>query len=109
MDLWHAFPTACLFLCWGMYNRKRMRILHVSSARAYGGGERHFIDLTRGLAARGHEVFAAFRPTCEWKGRLEYLPAEHLFKVSIRNSFGVLSAMRIADFVRENKIEIVHA
>jgi glycosyltransferase involved in cell wall biosynthesis len=86
-----------------------MRILHVSSARSYGGGERHFIDLTRGLAARGHEVFAAFRPTCEWKGRLEYLPAEHLFKVSIRNSFGVLSAMRIADFVRENKIEIVHA
>jgi L-malate glycosyltransferase len=86
-----------------------MRILHVSSARSYGGGERHFIDLTRGLAARGHEVYAAFRPTCEWKGRLEYLPADHQFKVSIRNSFGVLSAMRIADFVRENKIEIVHA
>ena len=86
-----------------------MRILHVSSARTYGGGERHFIDLTRGLAGRGHEVFAAFRPTCEWKGRLDFIPAERLFKVSIRNSFGVLSAMRIADFVRENKIEIVHA
>ncbi len=44
-----------------------------------------------------------------WKGRLDFLPAEKVFQVSIRNSFGILSAMRIADFVSENKIEIVHA
>jgi glycosyltransferase involved in cell wall biosynthesis len=86
-----------------------MRILHVSSARTFGGGERHFVDLTRGLTERGHDVFAALRPTCGWKDRLDFLPPEHLYKVSIRNSFGVLSAMRIADFVRENKIDIVHA
>ena len=86
-----------------------MRILHVSSARTFGGGERHFVDLTRGLSERGHEVYAALRPTCSWKGRLDFLPPERLYQVSIRNSFGVLSAMRIADFVRENKIEIVHA
>ena len=86
-----------------------MRILHVSSARTFGGGERHFVDLTRGLTERGHEVYAALRPTCSWKSRLDFLPPERLYQVSIRNSFGVLSAMRIADFVRENKIEIVHA
>jgi len=86
-----------------------MRILHVSSARTFGGGERHFVDLTRGLSERGHEVYAALRPTCSWKGRLDFLPPERLYQVSIRNSFGVLSAMRIADFVRERKIEIVHA
>ena len=86
-----------------------MRILHVSSARTFGGGERHFVDLTRGLTERGHEVYAALRPTCSWKNRLDFLPPESLYQVSIRNSFGVLSAMRIADFVRENKIDIVHA
>jgi len=86
-----------------------MRILHVSSAKTYGGGERHLVDLTRGLQSRGHEVFAAIRPTCKWKERLEHLPHENIFEVSIRNSFGVLSAIRIADFVRENKIEIIHA
>ncbi len=86
-----------------------MRILHVSSARTFGGGERHFVDLTRGLRERGHDVFAALRPTCTWKQRLDFLPVDGLFEVSIRNSFGVLSAIRIADFVRENKIEIVHA
>jgi glycosyltransferase involved in cell wall biosynthesis len=92
-----------------MYNLAGMRILHVSSARTYGGGERHFVDLTRGLAARGHDIFVAYRPTSEWKHELDFLPRERHFKVSIRNSFGVLSAMRIADFIRENQIEIVHA
>ena len=86
-----------------------MRILHVSSARTYGGGERHFVDLTRGLVARGHDVFVAYRPTSEWKHELDFLPRERHFKVSIRNSFGVLSAIRIADFIRENQIEIIHA
>jgi glycosyltransferase involved in cell wall biosynthesis len=86
-----------------------MRILHVSSANTYGGGERHFVDLCRELQARGHEVFAALRPTNEWQKRLDFLPPENLLHVSIRNSFGVLSAMRIAEFVRDNRIEIVHA
>jgi glycosyltransferase involved in cell wall biosynthesis len=86
-----------------------MRILHVSSARTYGGGERHFVDLTRGLVARGHDIFVAYRPTSEWKHELDFLPRERHFKVSIRNSFGVLSAIRIADFIRENRIEIIHA
>jgi glycosyltransferase involved in cell wall biosynthesis len=86
-----------------------MRVLHISSAKTYGGGERHFVDLCRGLQSRGHEVFAALRPTNEWQGRLDFIPPENVLHVSIRNSFGVLSAMRIAEFVRDNKIEIVHA
>jgi glycosyltransferase involved in cell wall biosynthesis len=86
-----------------------MRILQISSARVYGGGERHFVDLCRGLAARGHEVFVALRPTNEWQHRLDFLPPENILHVSIRNSFGVLSAIRIADYIRDKKIEVVHA
>jgi glycosyltransferase involved in cell wall biosynthesis len=86
-----------------------MRILQISSSRTFGGGERHVADLARGLVDRGHEVFAALRPTNEWQHRLGFLSAEQIMHVSIRNSFGVLSSMRIADFVRQNKIEIVHA
>ena len=66
-------------------------------------------DLARGLAERGHEIFVALRPTNEWQHRLGFLPPENIMHVSIRNSFGVLSSMRIADFVRQNKIDIVHA
>ncbi len=86
-----------------------MRILHVSSSRTFGGGERHVADLTRGLAERGHAIFVALRPTNEWQHRLGFLPPENIMHVSIRNSFGVLSSMRIAEFVRQNKIDIVHA
>ncbi len=86
-----------------------MRILQVSSAKAFGGGERHFVDLARALTERGHDVFAAVRPTSEWQKRLDLLPAEHLLQVSIRNSFGIFSATRIAAFARENNIDIIHA
>lgn len=86
-----------------------MRILHVSSARTFGGGERHVADLCRGLQERGHGMFVALRPTNEWQHRLSFLPPENIMHVSIRNSFGVLSSMRIADFVKLNEIEIVHA
>ena len=86
-----------------------MRILQISSARNFGGGERHFVDLCRGLTARGHEVFAALRPTNEWQARLDFLPPENILHVSLRNSFGVLSAQKIAEFVREKNVEIVHA
>lgn len=87
----------------------QMRILQISSAKIFGGGERHFVDLCRGLQARGHTVFAALRPTNEWQSRLDFLPAENILHVSIRNSFGILSANKIGGFIRDNEIDIVHA
>lgn len=86
-----------------------MRILQVSSAKTYGGGERHFVDLCRGLHERGHEVYAALRPTNQWQARLSFLPPDKIMHVSIRNSFGVLSAIRISEFAKENDIDVVHA
>jgi L-malate glycosyltransferase len=86
-----------------------MRILHISSVRTFGGGERHLIDLTRGLSARGHEIFVALRPTNEWQERFDFLPPENIFHASIRNSFGIFSAQRIAKFISEKNIEIIHA
>ena len=86
-----------------------MRILHISSARHYTGTERHIVDLCRNLAARGHEVFVALRPTSDWRHRLTFVPDENILQVSVRNSFGILSAIKIADFAREKNIDIVHA
>lgn len=86
-----------------------MKILQISSAKNFGGGEKHFVDLCKGLQARGHEVFAVTRPSNEWNERLNFLPKENIRHVSIRNSFGIFSAQKIARFIRQNNIEIVHA
>ena len=69
----------------------------------------HPRDLCRGLAERGIETFVALRPTNNWQSRLDFLPAENIFHVSIRNSFGVFSARRIAEFARQHEIDIIHA
>ena len=86
-----------------------MKILHISSAKTYGGGERHLVDLCRELVTRGHEVYVALRPTSEWQDRLDFLPPGNFLHVSIRNSFGMFSAKRIARFVEDQGIDIVHA
>ena len=86
-----------------------MRILQITSAKTFGGGERHLVDLCRGLSARGHDVFVAIRPTNEWQEKFDFLPPENILRVSLRNSLGVLSARRIAAFTRKNKIQIIHA
>jgi len=86
-----------------------VKILQISSAKNFGGGEKHFVDLSRGMKTRGHEIFVALRPTNEWQARLDFVPPENILHVSLRNSLGVLSAQKIAEFIVENNIEIVHA
>ena len=86
-----------------------VRILHISSAKTFGGGERHLVDLCRELHLRGHDIFVALRPTNEWEDRLSFIPPEHILHVSIRNSFGMFSAKRIAAFIDKHGIQIVHA
>jgi len=86
-----------------------VRILQISSAKTFGGGERHFVDLCRELADRGHDVFVALRPTNEWQDRLDFIPPENFLYVSIRNSFGMFSAKRIGRFIEKAEIDLVHA
>lgn len=86
-----------------------MRILYISSASTFGGGERHVVDLAREMAGRGHEVFVALRPTNQWQDRFDFLGEDRIFHVSVRNSFGMMSANRIARFMRRNEVDLLHA
>ena len=85
---------------------KRLRVLQISSALSIGGGEKHLIDLTRGLTERGHDVFVAVRPRSPLVERLEGIK---VFTVPLRNSFDILSASQLKKIIRENEIGIVHA
>lgn len=86
-----------------------MRILQISSAAEFGGAEKHLVDLAKGLAELGDEVFIALRPASLWRARFEFLPQERLLSLPLRNALDVFSARRLARFVKENRIEIVHA
>lgn len=86
-----------------------MRILQISSAKNFGGGEKHLHDLSKGLVERGHEIFVAARPSAVWLDKFAFLPAESIFKIPLRNSFDIFSARRLAKIIQENDIEIVHA
>jgi len=86
-----------------------VRILYISSALTFGGGERHVVDLAHEMSARGHEVFIALRPTNQWEERFDFVPAERRLHVSVRNSFGMMSANRIARFLNSNNIDLLHA
>jgi L-malate glycosyltransferase len=86
-----------------------MRILQVSSARAFGGGERHLSDLARGLAARGHELLFALvedSPLREW---LADIGARNVFTIPLRNSLDLRGALRLARLAREQRADILHA
>lgn len=86
-----------------------MKILQLSSARTYGGGERHFADLTNSLSARGYEVYAALSPNSPLTERLTRLPPTHLNTIRLRNALDLASATRLSRLIREHEIEIVHA
>src|SRR4030095_15171744 len=86
-----------------------MRILQICSAREIGGGERHLADLANNLAERGHEVFAAIAPGSPVRAELSSLTSENIIELPMRNALSVRSGLRLARFVRERQIEIVHA
>lgn len=86
-----------------------MKILQICSARYIGGGERYLADLSNSLARGGHQVFVALPPDSPLLRELSEIPIENILIVRMRNALDVLSARRLARFVKENGIELIHA
>ena len=86
-----------------------MRILQICSAREIGGGERHLADLANELARHGHEVFAALSPGSPLRHELSALDPSKIIELPMRNALNLGTAMKLSRFVRDNRIEIVHA
>lgn len=86
-----------------------MRILQISSAKTFGGGEKHLVDLTKGLTKNGHELFLAVAADSPVLEKFSDLPQERVLSVRIKNALDALAARKIAKFIRQNDIEIVHA
>jgi glycosyltransferase involved in cell wall biosynthesis len=86
-----------------------MRILQISSASSFGGGERHFVDLTNGLSQRGHDLHVALVPESPLTSHLGKMDPQNIFTLPLRNALDVASAWKLRKFARERQIEIFHA
>jgi glycosyltransferase involved in cell wall biosynthesis len=85
-----------------------MKILQVSSASSFGGGERYLVDLANTLAGRGHELYAALRPNSPTATHLR-LPPDRLRFLPLRNAIDAPSAQALASLVRKQQIDVIHA
>jgi len=85
-----------------------MKILQVCSAESLGGGERHVIDLTRAMIERGHELHLAVRRDSPLIEILAGYPIRW-YELGLRNALDVISAQGLANVIRKNRIDILHA
>jgi L-malate glycosyltransferase len=92
-------------LAFGHYS---LRILQISSAASFGGGERYVADLTNSLHERGHDLYLAVRPRSPLSDHVRLPPAK-IKTLPLRNALDVPSAHELARFVRKHEIEVVHA
>ena len=86
-----------------------MRIVQICSARDLGGGEKHLADLANALATRGHDVYALVVPRSPLCGELSALPKQNIVELPMRNSLNLISVFKLGRFLRERRIEIIHA
>ena len=86
-----------------------MRILQISSAKSFGGGEKHLVDLIGGLSGKGHEVFLAAPENSPLRGKLPGLKDENFIDAGIRHALDIPAAFKIAGIISEKNIDIVHA
>ena len=85
-----------------------MRILQISSASSFGGGERYVADLTNALSERGHDLYLAVRPHSPLVEHVRLSPPK-IKTLRLRNALDVQSAHELARLVRKHEIEVVHA
>lgn len=67
------------------------------------------LDLTRCLKTRGHDVFVAVRPAAVWQEKLNFIAGERILRLPLTNAVDLQSAWQLANLIRQEKIEIVHA
>ncbi len=85
-----------------------IKILQVCSAESLGGGERHVIDLARAMIERGHELHLAVRRNSPLIEALADYPVQW-YELGLRNALDVISARGLANVIRKNRIDVLHA
>lgn len=85
-----------------------MKVLHVSESNEWSGGAAQLLALAEGLRARGFDCRIGCRPG---SGLSKHAAERGLatFTLPLREDYDVLSAWRLARYVEEHGIDVVHA
>ncbi|REJ77364.1 MAG: glycosyltransferase family 1 protein [Acidobacteria bacterium] len=86
-----------------------MRVLQVSSAKDLGGGERHFCDLSKGLARKGLDVTALIRSDCSWFEKLNGSNEGITVRQTLGISTGIGEVRAIISNAKDSGADIIHA
>ena len=83
-----------------------MKICQVLGSRGFGGLEKHVIDLSNGLAARGHEVVLLAHE--EYRSHLDHTVSLEALDLSGWR-YNVVTLSRLTSRLRRHKPDIIHA
>ena len=84
-----------------------MKICVIMLAKKFGGAERFYVDLTNGLARRGHDILAISRARSKATLRLEKLPNVTRTSVRVLGPWDPLAPRKILKLVRDFAPDII--
>lgn len=85
-----------------------MKILHINSADAWGGGEVHVALLCKELSNNGHDIVLTCRPASAINKHFREMQVSVL-NLPLKGAGDIYSAFYIANYCRKHSIEIIHA
>ena len=87
----------------------QLSILHIYPKQDYfTGAAIQLRELAWGLAARGHDVVIATRPSPAWAAKTRVAGLTH-HEIPMRSEVDVRSALALARILREHRVQVVHA
>ena len=85
----------------------RMKICMLMLARGFGGAERFYVDLSNGLARRGHEVMTISNVRSEATLRLEVRDNLHSKSVPVLGPWDQLASRRILKLIKDFAPDVI--
>jgi len=87
--------------------RPRLRIIHVEALKGWSGGQVQALNLSRGLAARGHAVLVVCPPDAVMRARAAAAGLE-CAAVPMRHDMDLLAVARLAGIARRFRPDVMH-
>jgi len=85
----------------------RIRILHISSSRSWGGAEMAAVKLANNFALRGHEVIFAAHPKSRIIKELENTDVD-VIPISYIRHFDPITVVKLMKIINDRQIDVIH-